>query len=88
MRVRDGRSNGDSNQIVVGESYIMKLVHTVSMKTHFRRTGVFSLITKQPVVGRSKSGGQRIGEMEMWRIQSFGAFGILSEILAIKSEPE
>ena len=70
----------------VGESYILKLVHMVSEKVHVRNTGPYSLVTQQPVRGRTRNGGQRIGEMEVWALEGFGATYILQETLTVKSD--
>jgi DNA-directed RNA polymerase subunit beta len=65
---------------------IMKLVHMVEDKIHARSIGPYSLITQQPPGGKSRFGGQRIGEMEMWAIEAHGATEILHEVLTIKSD--
>jgi DNA-directed RNA polymerase subunit beta len=85
--VIDGRtSEFIEEDVLVGESYILKLVHIVDAKIHSRSIGPYSLITQQPVRGRTRNGGQRVGEMEMWALEGFGASYILQEILTVKSD--
>ena len=72
--------------VVFGISYILKLCHQVEEKLHGRATGQYSLITQQPVQGRARGGGQRVGEMEVWAFEGFGASFILQELLSIKSD--
>ena len=87
MKLFDGR-NGESfdQAITVGSTYMLKLVHLVDDKLHARATGPYSAITQQPVRGRSRNGGQRLGEMEVWALQAYGAASILQELLTIKSD--
>lgn len=87
IRICDGR-NGDyfDQNITVGYAYILRLVHMVDDKIHMRSTGPYSLVTQQPLRGRSKQGGQRLGEMEVWAIEGFGAAFTLLEMLTIKSD--
>jgi DNA-directed RNA polymerase subunit beta len=86
-KVFDGRTGKPFHQpITVGQAYILKLIHLVDDKIHARSTGPYSLITQQPVRGRSKHGGQRVGEMEVWALEGFGAAYTLQEILTIKSD--
>jgi DNA-directed RNA polymerase subunit beta len=83
----DGRTSEIIDQDVsVGESYILKLVHIVDDKIHARSTGSYSLITQQPLRGRSRNGGQRVGEIERWALEGFGTSYILQEILTVKSD--
>jgi DNA-directed RNA polymerase subunit beta len=83
----DGRTGECFDQAVtVGEAYILKLVHLVDDKIHARSTGPYSLVTQQPLRGRSKHGGQRLGEMEVWALEGFGAAYILQELLTVKSD--
>lgn len=70
----------------VGVIYILKLGHLVDDKIHARSTGPYSLITQQPMGGKSQNGGQRFGEMEVWALEAFGASNILREVLTIKSD--
>jgi DNA-directed RNA polymerase beta subunit len=86
-RITDGRSGEPFHQFVtVGSAYIIKLVHLVDEKIHARSTGPYSLVTKQPLGGRSKHGGQRLGEMEVWALEGFGAAYTLQEMLTSKSD--
>lgn len=83
----DGRyGSGFEQPVVVGFTYILKLSHQVDDKIHGRATGDYSLITQQPVQGRARGGGQRIGEMEVWAFEGFGASYCLQELLSIKSD--
>lgn len=70
----------------VGIIYMMKLVHMVDDKMHARSIGPYSLITQQPLGGKSQFGGQRFGEMEVWALEAFGASHTLREMLTIKSD--
>jgi DNA-directed RNA polymerase subunit beta len=86
-RLFDGRTGEAFDQpVTVGQSYMLKLVHLVDDKIHSRSTGSYSLVTQQPLRGRSKQGGQRLGEMEVWAIEGYGAAFILLELLTIKSD--
>jgi DNA-directed RNA polymerase subunit beta len=83
----DGRTGEPyQNPVTVGIAYILKLVHLVDDKIHARSTGPYSLVTQQPLRGRSKYGGQRLGEMEVWAIEAYGAAFVLLEMLTIKSD--
>ncbi|OGD96524.1 DNA-directed RNA polymerase subunit beta [Candidatus Curtissbacteria bacterium RIFCSPHIGHO2_12_FULL_38_9b] len=83
----DGRTGLPFDRpIVVGYSYIMKLIHMVEDKTHARSTGPYSLITQQPLGGKAQMGGQRLGEMEVWALEAYGAAYTLQEMLTIKSD--
>ncbi len=83
----DGRTGGLFDQwVTVGYAYMLKLVHLVDEKIHARSTGPYSLVTKQPLGGRSKHGGQRLGEMEVWALEGFGAAYTLQEMLTSKSD--
>lgn len=83
----DGRT-GEAypEPIVVGVGYIMKLIHMVEDKTHARSTGPYSLVTQQPLGGKAQMGGQRLGEMEVWALESHRAAHVLQEMLTIKSD--
>ncbi|MDR1805116.1 MAG: DNA-directed RNA polymerase subunit beta [Flavobacteriales bacterium] len=70
----------------VGVIYMLKLGHMVDDKMHARSIGPYSLITQQPLGGKSQFGGQRFGEMEVWALEAFGASNILREILTVKSD--
>lgn len=83
----DGRTGEPyENPVVVGIEYIMKLIHMVEDKTHARSTGPYSLVTQQPLGGKAQMGGQRLGEMEVWALESHRAKYILQEMLTIKSD--
>ena len=87
IRLVDGRTGYKfDNLVLVGKSYIVKLIHQVDDKIHARSTGPYSLITQQPLGGRSRQGGQRFGEMEVWALQAFGSAYTLQEILTLKSD--
>ena len=72
--------------VSVGYMYILKLGHMVEGKIHMRSIGPYSLITQQPLGGRSQGGGQRFGEMEVWALEGYGAAYSLREMLTIKSD--
>lgn len=72
--------------VLVGVGYIMKLIHMVEDKFHARSTGPYSLVTQQPLGGKSQMGGQRVGEMEVWALESHRASYTLQELLTIKSD--
>jgi DNA-directed RNA polymerase subunit beta len=87
LHIFDGRTGEPyDNPVTVGIAYMLKLVHLVDDKIHARSTGPYSLVTQQPLRGRSKFGGQRLGEMEVWAIEAYGAAFILLEMLTIKSD--
>ena len=73
-------------QATVGVIYMLKLSHMVDDKMHARSIGPYSLITQQPLGGKAQFGGQRLGEMEVWALEAFGASNILRELLTIKSD--
>lgn len=74
------------HKISVGVMYMLKLAHMVDDKMHARSIGPYSLITQQPLGGKSQNGGQRFGEMEVWSIESYGATNVLQELLTYKSD--
>jgi DNA-directed RNA polymerase subunit beta len=83
----DGRTGETFNErVTVGYAYIMKLVHLVEDKVHARSTGPYSLITQQPLGGKAQMGGQRLGEMEVWALEAYGAAHTLQEMLTVKSD--
>ena len=83
----DGRTGEPfDNPITVGNAYMLKLVHLVDDKIHARSTGPYSLVTQQPLGGRAQHGGQRLGEMEVWALEAFGAAYTLQELLTVKSD--
>nr|AID67480.1 beta subunit of RNA polymerase [Prasinococcus sp. CCMP1194] len=86
-RLFDGRTGEAFDQpIMVGRPYMLKLSHLVDHKIHARSVGPYALVTKQPLGGRAKKGGQRFGEMEVWALEGFGAAYTLQELLTIKSD--
>jgi len=83
----DGRSGDLFEQAVtVGIIYMLKLHHLVDDKIHARSTGPYSLVTQQPLGGKAQFGGQRLGEMEVWALEAYGAAKTLQEILTVKSD--
>ncbi|MCY3728313.1 MAG: DNA-directed RNA polymerase subunit beta [Nitrospira sp.] len=85
--VFDGRT-GDpfKSPVTVGYVYMMKLHHLVDDKIHARSIGPYSLVTQQPLGGKAQFGGQRLGEMEVWALQAYGAASTLQEFLTVKSD--
>jgi len=73
-------------KVLVGTAYIMKLIHMVEDKFHARSVGPYSLVTQQPLGGKSQMGGQRFGEMEVWALESHRVPSTLQELLTIKSD--
>ncbi len=87
VKVIDGRTGEYFDRpITVGYKYMLKLHHLVDDKIHARATGPYSLITQQPLGGKSHFGGQRFGEMECWALQAYGAAYTLQEMLTVKSD--
>ncbi|TMB51892.1 MAG: DNA-directed RNA polymerase subunit beta [Deltaproteobacteria bacterium] len=86
-RLHDGRT-GDpfAHEVTVGIMYMMKLHHLVDDKIHARSTGPYSLVTQQPLGGKAQFGGQRLGEMEVWALEAYGAAYTLQEMLTVKSD--
>ncbi len=83
----DGRTGRPfDNKVMVGYVHIMKLHHLIEDKVHARSTGPYSLVTQQPLGGKAQMGGQRIGEMEVWALEAYGAAHILQEMITIKSD--
>ncbi len=83
----DGRTGEPFDQkVVVGYIYMMKLHHLVDDKIHARSTGPYSLVTQQPLGGKAQFGGQRLGEMEVWALEAYGAAKTLQEMLTVKSD--
>lgn len=74
------------NQVTVGTMYMLKLHHLVDNKIHARSTGPYSLVTQQPLGGKAQFGGQRLGEMEVWAMEAYGAAYTLKEFLTVKSD--
>nr|YP_010319929.1 RNA polymerase beta subunit [Parnassia qinghaiensis]YP_010456550.1 RNA polymerase beta subunit [Parnassia degeensis]UJJ82623.1 RNA polymerase beta subunit [Parnassia qinghaiensis]UUA66112.1 RNA polymerase beta subunit [Parnassia tenella]UUA67733.1 RNA polymerase beta subunit [Parnassia degeensis] len=86
-RIFDGRTGNPFEQpVIIGKPYILKLIHQVDDKIHGRSSGHYALVTQQPLRGRAKQGGQRIGEMEVWALEGFGVSHILEEMLTYKSD--
>ncbi len=75
-----------ANQVTVGVMYMLKLHHLVDNKIHARSTGPYSLVTQQPLGGKAQFGGQRLGEMEVWAMEAYGAAYTLKEFLTVKSD--
>ena len=87
VMLRDGRTGVPfDNPVFVGVIYFMKLHHLVDDKMHARSTGPYSLVTQQPLGGKAQFGGQRLGEMEVWALEAYGAANTLQELLTIKSD--
>lgn len=74
------------NDVFVGYMYYLKLHHLVDDKMHARSTGPYSLVTQQPLGGKAQFGGQRLGEMEVWALEAYGAANTLQELMTIKSD--
>jgi DNA-directed RNA polymerase subunit beta len=86
-RLFDGRTGEPfAHEVTVGVMYIMKLHHLVDDKIHARSTGPYSLVTQQPLGGKAQFGGQRLGEMEVWALEAYGAAYTLQEMLTVKSD--
>ncbi|MBN2082441.1 DNA-directed RNA polymerase subunit beta [bacterium] len=73
-------------RVMVGVMYMLKLDHLVDDKIHARSTGSYALITQQPLGGKAQFGGQRLGEMEVWALEGYGAAYLLKEMLTVKSD--
>ncbi|GMU19216.1 MAG: hypothetical protein AMXMBFR12_04080 [Candidatus Babeliales bacterium] len=87
FRLRDGRTGEYFDQpVTVGTIYMMKLNHMVDDKVHARSVGPYSLVTQQPLGGKAQLGGQRLGEMEVWALEAYGAAYTLQEMLTYKSD--
>jgi DNA-directed RNA polymerase subunit beta len=83
----DGRTGeAFDKKITVGAMYVMKLHHLVDDKIHARSIGPYSLVTQQPLGGKAQFGGQRLGEMEVWAMEAYGAAYALQEFLTVKSD--
>ena len=83
----DGRSGEPfAQKVTVGNIYMMKLAHLVDDKIHARSIGPYSLVTQQPLGGKAQFGGQRLGEMEVWALEAYGAAYTLREFLTVKSD--
>lgn len=87
IKLFDGRTGvAFENPVSVGYMYMLKLHHLVDDKMHARSTGPYSLVTQQPLGGKAQFGGQRLGEMEVWALEAYGAANTLQELLTIKSD--
>ena len=85
--LRDGRTGEPfARPITAGYMYILKLEHIADEKIHARSTGPYALITQQPLGGKAQFGGQRLGEMEVWALEAYGASALLQEMLTVKSD--
>ncbi len=85
--LRDGRTGEPfKSRVTVGSMYFLKLEHIAADKIHARATGPYALITQQPLGGKAQSGGQRLGEMEVWALEAYGASSLLQEMLTVKSD--
>jgi DNA-directed RNA polymerase subunit beta len=86
-KLRDGRTGEEFDRdVTVGVMYMMKLHHLVADKIHARSIGPYSLVTQQPLGGKAQFGGQRLGEMEVWALEAYGAAYTLQEFLTVKSD--
>ena len=87
IMLRDGRT-GDyfKRPVTIGYTYMLKLHHLVDDKIHARSIGPYSLVTQQPLGGKAQFGGQRLGEMEVWALEAYGAAYTLQEFLTVKSD--
>jgi DNA-directed RNA polymerase subunit beta len=83
----DGRTGEPFDRpVTAGYMYMLKLNHLVDDKMHARSTGPYSLVTQQPLGGKAQFGGQRLGEMEVWALEAYGAAYTLQEMLTVKSD--
>jgi DNA-directed RNA polymerase subunit beta len=87
MTLFDGRTGEPfDGKVTVGTMYMLKLHHLVDDKLHARSIGPYSLVTQQPLGGKAQFGGQRLGEMEVWAMEAYGAAHMLQEFLTVKSD--
>ena len=87
VRLFDGKSGEPfKHKVTVGIMYVLKLHHLVDDKIHARSIGPYSLVTQQPLGGKAQFGGQRLGEMEVWALEAYGAAYALQEFLTVKSD--
>jgi DNA-directed RNA polymerase subunit beta len=75
-----------AEEVTIGVMYMLKLHHLVEEKIHARSIGPYSLVTQQPLGGKAQFGGQRLGEMEVWALEAYGAAYGLQEFLTVKSD--
>jgi len=87
VHLHDGHTGEQFDQeVTVGIIYMMKLIHLADEKIHARSIGPYSLVTQQPLGGKAQFGGQRLGEMEVWALEAYGAAFTLQEMLTVKSD--
>jgi DNA-directed RNA polymerase subunit beta len=87
VKLRDGKTGEEfAERVTVGIMYMLKLDHLVDDKIHARSIGPYSLVTQQPLGGKAQFGGQRLGEMEVWALEAYGAAYTLQEFLTVKSD--
>ncbi len=87
FQLYDGKTGEKfENKVFCGYIYMLKLAHMVEDKMHARSTGPYSLVTQQPLGGKAQFGGQRLGEMEVWALEAYGAAYNLQELLSVKSD--
>ncbi|PPR35074.1 MAG: DNA-directed RNA polymerase subunit beta [Alphaproteobacteria bacterium MarineAlpha6_Bin3] len=87
VKLQDGRTGEHfDREITVGYIYMLKLHHLADEKLHARSIGPYSLVTQQPLGGKAQFGGQRVGEMEVWALEAYGASYCLQEMLTVKSD--
>ena len=87
VQLFDGKTGeAFKEKTMVGVKYMLKLHHLVEDKIHARSVGPYSMVTQQPLGGKAQNGGQRLGEMEVWALEGYGAANILQEMLTIKSD--
>lgn len=87
IQLFDGHTGEPFDQkVTVGIIYMMKLIHLADEKIHARSIGPYSLVTQQPLGGKAQFGGQRLGEMEVWALEAYGAAFTLQEMLTVKSD--
>lgn len=87
FQLYDGRNGLPfEGKVFCGYIYMLKLAHLVDDKIHARSTGPYSLVTQQPLGGKAQFGGQRLGEMEVWALEAYGASHTLQELLTVKSD--
>jgi DNA-directed RNA polymerase subunit beta len=87
VQLYDGKTGeAFKEKTMVGIKYMLKLHHLVEDKIHARSVGPYSMVTQQPLGGKAQNGGQRLGEMEVWALEGYGAANILQEMLTVKSD--
>jgi len=87
VKLRNGATGEEfDSRVTVGPVYMLKLCHLVDDKMHARSIGPYSLVTQQPLGGKSQFGGQRFGEMEVWALEAYGAAYTLQQMLTVKSD--